>query len=229
MVEVSHVVLASASPRRKQLLALLGLFCEARAADIDESPMPNESAGGMALRLGAAKAAKVAAERCHAVVVAADTLVVLDGAILGKPADSAAARRMLESLRNRQHLVHTGLAVIDGTSGRGLVWLVVTPVTMRNYGDEELNRYVASGDPLDKAGAYAIQYQDFRPVAGFDGCYTNVMGLPLCHLYRILYDWGLVVPVHPLECCPYHLENGCSWAEPILSGPSCGALPLCAT
>ncbi len=95
--------------------------------------------------------------------------------------------------------------------------LACTPVRMANYSEEALAAYVATGDPLDKAGAYAIQAETFAPVAGLEGCYTNVVGLPLCHLYRGLRALGLLVPAHPLEVCPQAVGAGCPWAADILS------------
>jgi hypothetical protein len=95
--------------------------------------------------------------------------------------------------------------------------VAITPVVMRAYSDAEIAAYVASGDPRDKAGAYAIQSPSFNPIAQIDGCYANVMGLPLCHLYRVLRAWGSASPIHPLAGCPQAVRAGCPWAQAILS------------
>ena len=93
----------------------------------------------------------------------------------------------------------------------------MTPVVMRDYSDQEIETYIASGDHRDKAGAYAIQSPSFSPIACINGCYANVMGFPLCHLYRLLHAWGVEVPIHPLACCPQTVCAGCAWAAGILS------------
>lgn len=209
-----QIVLASQSPRRRELLAHMGLAFEVIVPEVDEAPRGDECPADLAARLCLAKASEVAALHADAVIVAADTMVVLDGAILGKPTSPAQAHEMLGRLRGRCHLVYSGLAVLSGK--HRAVQTVVTPVYMRSYGTDEVRRYVASGDPMDKAGAYAIQHPEFEPVAKLDGCYTNVMGLPMCHLYRVLRDWKVPVPVHPLRGCPHARRHGCHWAAAIL-------------
>ena len=198
----------------------MGLSFEVVTADIDETHRPQEAPLALAQRLSQAKAEAAAGSYIDAIIIAADTLVVLDERILGKPRDEAEALTMLTQLRNRRHLVYSGLAVIDQPGQRRCAQVAITPVRMRNYTDAEIRRYVATGDPLDKAGAYAIQYVEWNPVAGFDGCYTNVMGLPMCHLYRILRAWSVDVPRHPLESCPFALQEGCPYAREILQAAS---------
>jgi septum formation protein len=123
---------------------------------------------------------------------------------------------MLGRLRGQRHLVYSGLALVD-TAGTEYVQAVCTPVYMRAYSDAEIEAYVASGDPMDKAGAYAIQHPCFAPIDHLEQCYANVMGLPLCHLYRELTRRGVTVPRHPLQACPYPLEVGtCPWHTDIL-------------
>lgn len=180
--------LASASPRRRLLLPLLGSPVEAVATDVDERPLPDERPPELALRLAKAKAAAAGPPDPGEVVIGSDTDVALEGRILGKPADDEAAREMLRALRGRSHEVVSGLALESGPGS----WAdtVTTAVRMRDYSDREIERYVASGRPLDKAGAYAIQDQDFGPVAGIDGCYLNVVGLPLCAVSRGLRALG---------------------------------------
>jgi septum formation protein len=213
------IILASASPRRRQLLSALGVTFGVAPADVDESPLPGEHPHALARRLGQAKARVAAGQRRNALVIAADTLVVLGGEILGKPASRAEALAMLSRLRGRRHLVDTGLALHHAASGLSGVWVAETPVVMRTYGDDEMLRYVATGDPLDKAGAYAVQHDGFAPVARLEDCYANVVGLPLCHLYRALAVWGAPPPHHPLRVCPWAVERGgCEWANAILAG-----------
>ncbi len=113
--------------------------------------------------------------------------------------------------------MYTGLTLRDGHSGRLCTQVALTPVLMRHYTDEEIARYIASGDPLDKAGAYAIQHAELDPVAQVVGCAANVMGLPLCHVYRVLRDWGIAVPVHPLASCPWAGKAGCPWSAEVIA------------
>ena len=127
-----------------------------------------------------------------AVVLGADTEVVLDGRYLGKPRDADDAARMLRALSGRTHEVVTGLALVDAPSGREETLAVTTRVTMIDAGDEEIAAYVATGEPLDKAGAYAVQGLGARLVARVDGCFTNVVGLPVETTRRLLERWGLV-------------------------------------
>jgi septum formation protein len=137
-------------------------------------------------------------------VIAADTTVVIDNLILGKPASADEARAMLQQLRDRQHLVHTGLCVIDTTTGRVLTEAHTAIVTMRNYTDAEIDTYIDSGDPLDKAGAYGIQHPIFRPVSRLDGCFLGVMGLSLCHLLDVLHRIGAPGAIDPLILSKLH-------------------------
>ena len=188
------LVLASASPRRRELLALVGLPFAVVSADVDETPALGEMGDRLARRLAAAKALAVAgtASMSGALVIGADTVVVLDGAVLGKPAGSEEARAMLRALRGRDHRVLTALALASG--GR-TVWESATDtrVDMRRYSDEQIEAYVGSGSPFDKAGGYAIQDQAFQPVERIVGCYPNVVGLPLCAVLLGLRANGLEV------------------------------------
>jgi septum formation protein len=216
---ITHeLILASNSPRRRELLALMGIPFAVLVADIDETRQRDESPSALARRLSLGKAQTIAQARPEALVIAADTLVVLDGDILGKPADEADAIRMLSRLRGRRHLVYSGLTVLSLAEQWSHTELAVTPVEMRHYTDDEILRYVASGDPLDKAGAYAIQSAGFDPVAATQGCDANVMGLPMCHLYRVLRAHDILTPIHPLRCCPWAIARGCIWAEEITGG-----------
>ncbi|MCC6175349.1 MAG: septum formation protein Maf [Chloroflexi bacterium] len=185
----SRLVLGSASPRRRHLLALLELPFSTAVADVDETPRPCERPDGLALRLAQAKAAALAGGQSAALVLGADTVVALDDRLLAKPADGEEARMMLRDLRGREHRVITGVAVAQ--AGRVLVaGAIETLVAMREYGDGEIEAYIASGRPFDKAGGYAIQDPTFHPVARIVGCYPNVVGLPLCEARRQIAACG---------------------------------------
>lgn len=190
-----QLVLASNSPRRKQLLNVGGWEFTVMPVEVDERTQPGENPLAYVLRLAESKA-RLAAGRvlAGAWIVAADTTVVdrteQGEVILGKPANMAEAEAMLRQLRGRTHLVYTGLAVYRPQDDALLTDWCATAVPMRSYSDAEMMAYIASGDPFDKAGAYAIQHSGFSPVAKLDGCYANVMGLPLCHLTRTLARLG---------------------------------------
>jgi len=193
------LLLASASPRRCELLARLGLSFNVVPADVDETPLPGETPAELARRLAASKAAAVLADRPSAIVLAADTVVSHEGQALGKPVDAADAVRLLQGLRGRGHEVIT--AVCLARSGHPpLTAASRTAVWMRSYTDAEIAAYVATGDPFDKAGAYAIQHPQFRPVARLVGSYTNVVGLPLSLVAPLLRAAGLTPrPTEPLD------------------------------
>ena len=208
------IILASGSPRRRELLALSGLAYEVRPAAVLETPLPGEGPAAFATRMSQSKARLAADGKASAagsaepsaLVIGADTIVVLDGAIIGKPAGAAQAVEILRRLRGRTHQVLTAITVIDTAAEprAELTHLVTTPVPMRAYSDEEIEAYVATGNPLDKAGAYAIQYAGFQPVdlEQFGGCFANVMGLPVCRLLRLLAERGVTppAPLSPSDC-----------------------------
>jgi len=188
------LILASASPRRAEVLRNAGIFFEAVPAEVDETRRPNETPEELVDRLAEAKARSAAASVANhpdaALVVGADTEVVVDGQVLGKPTSAEDARSMLRRLSGRTHGVVTGLAVIrlpDGTmrAERETTWVTFAPLS-----EQEIADYVASGQPFDKAGAYAIQGHAGRFVTRVEGCYFNVVGLPLARLYRILREFG---------------------------------------
>ena len=178
-----RLVLASGSPRRRQLLETIGLRFSAIAPDIDETPVPDEDPRGYVERLALEKAEAVPATP-EDVVVAADTTVAFAGHILGKPADAADARRMLLLLSDRTHEVHTGVAV--RTAGRTATRVVTTLVTMATISEADIAWYVGTGEPLDKAGAYALQGAGGLLVRSVDGSSSNVVGLPLAELAELL-------------------------------------------
>lgn len=217
MPEKDAIILASRSPRRRELLSSLGVTFAVCPADIDETSLPPHSPAELAKLLSYTKAQAIAQVASQALIIAADTLVILEGRLLGKPRSPQEAIEMLKALRGRPHLVMTGLTLLQATQGRKSVQVARTPVFMRAYTDEEIISYVNTGDPFDKAGGYAIQNPSFAPVERIEGCYANVVGLPLCHLYRVLSAWGFDVR-HPLEACPWPFEHGaCPWADAILS------------
>jgi septum formation protein len=188
LISPQRIVLASASPRRRELLMQAGLAFEVRAADIDESLHCGETATDYVRRLALEKAHAVAAREPHAVVLGADTTVVLDGNILGKPASVDEARTMLERLSGRVHQVHTGNAAVWGE--RTLAHIETTDVTFGPIETRELEHYLASGDSMDKAGAYGIQGYAARWIPRIDGCYFNVMGLPIAAVVELLQRLG---------------------------------------
>jgi MAF protein len=212
------LILASASPRRQQLFSLLGVLFSALTADVEENRGHREKPEEMVRRLSQAKAEALAADYPERLTVAADTIVVLDGQVLGKPDDADEATAMLRRLRSREHLVLSALTVLSPSTGQWITELVQTAVWMRPYSDEEISRYVASGDPMDKAGAYAIQHQEFKPVAYIQGCYASVMGLPLCHLSRALSRLGLTLSVDVPRVCQDFTGYRCLVADKILRG-----------
>ena len=186
---VPRLLLASSSPRRREILASLGIPFDVRSADVDESLRPGETAPDAAERLAREKVAVVAAEERGAVVVAADTIVVVDGEALGKPRDRTEAAAMLRRLRGRRHDVVTGVAVAaNGAlhSGRETTEVVFAPMT-----DREIEAYVATGEPDDKAGAYAVQGIGALFVERVEGSPSNVAGLPVRLLGSLLDAAGL--------------------------------------
>jgi septum formation protein len=203
-------ILASSSPRRRELLATLGIAFSIVKPDIDETLHPGEAPLAYVIRLSREKAEQIAARMTQpAAVLAADTVVILGadtmgidegGDILGKPADADAARHMLRRLRGRAHQVCTALTLVrlaEGAAPLQITRVTQTAVTMRAYSDAEIEAYIASGDPFDKAGGYAIQHDGFSPVARIAGSYTNVVGLPLETLREMLTEVGW--PVIPAD------------------------------
>jgi len=225
------LVLASNSPRRRELLALGGWRFDTRPAEVDESQRPGEEPSTYVLRLAESKARTCAASPKNRetmsppeelIILAADTAVVNGKAILGKPKSMAEAVEMLQRLRNRTHQVFTGIAVMRGTGGNLRTDLCVTDVPMRAYSDDEIDTYTATGDPLDKAGAYAIQHPQFHPVKKMSGCYASVMGLPLCHLTRTLRLFDIVPQTDISAECQSRLNYMCPISAEVLRGEKVG-------
>ena len=230
------LLLGSNSPRRRQLLKLCGWDFSVWAANINEDVMPGEEPQAYALRLAEGKA-RAAAQHAGPgqIVVAADTIVVDSARVLGKPASAAEAVAMLQDLRGHSHQVLTALAVISPADGltplpaRLLTDLCITQVPMRDYTDEEIVTYVASGDPMDKAGAYAIQHPGFHPVTeSLSGCFASVMGLPLCHLLRTLQQlqvsMGLDIGISDIQISdiPSACQAALAYSCPIFPAVLCG-------
>jgi MAF protein len=200
----AQLILASRSPRRHRLLAYLDLPFRVVIPQVEEdfAPVATGKPEDLAEALALAKAEAVANAEGEGIVIAADTIVVDGDTILGKPADSSEAAAMLRRLRGKTHRVITALAIVDVGSGQRAASHVTTHVCMRPYSDPEIDAYVARGDPLDKAGAYAIQDEAFHPVASYDGCYCNVVGLPLKALLILLRRAGLDITLDGLEALP---------------------------
>lgn len=213
---IRRLVLASGSPRRRQLLSLIGIPFVVKAVGVDESQLYGEPPTELALRVSQAKALSAREARSDELIIAADTIVVLDGDVLGKPKDPHDAKWMLHRLRGRPHTVYSGVTVWHPASREMVCQLGESSVWMRDYDDDEIDTYVESGDPLDKAGAYAIQHPGFDPVSCVEGCWLNVMGLPLCHLRRALTRFGVLVPANVPGTCQAFNQRDCAVSFEIL-------------
>lgn len=209
-----RLLLASQSPRRRKLLSWLGVPFAVTNPRVSETPRANETPVELVTRLSRAKADAAEPNRFgRMVVIACDTIVTLSneserGEVLGKPRDEAEARAMLRRLRGRPHVVYSAATVYDAAR-EPVTELVRTELRMRHYSDAEIEAYVASGDPMDKAGAYAIQHGGFRPVVRLQGCYANVMGLPLCHVARELRRRGCKLVVDVPSACQAYTGYAC--------------------
>jgi MAF protein len=231
----SSILLASNSPRRQQLLSWTGWQFNTCPVPVDETPFAGEKPYDYVRRLAESKGRAALAQATQAgqdiFVLAADTIVLDGGELLGKPRRAAEATAMLERLRGHVHQVLTALAIFAPLDGQLYSDLCVANVRMRDYSDAEIARYVASRDPLDKAGGYAIQNPGFHPVTDFNGCYACVVGLPLCHLLRTLlkagfyasefnsvHKSGLDALVDVPGACQANLEYLCPVTKKILNG-----------
>ncbi len=189
----SKIILASASPRRVELLSSAGIEFEVAPGDVDESLMPGETPEDHVVRLGRAKAENVAQKGgAGRFYIGADTVVVCEGEIMGKPKDSADAERMLNKLSGISHEVITGFAVYDKERGGVIADTVRTRVYFKHLREEEIRAYIATGCPFDKAGAYAIQGGAAHMVQRIEGSYSNVVGLPLCEVVETLRRMGAI-------------------------------------
>jgi MAF protein len=194
-----RLILASVSPRRRELLRQCGIECEVQSANIEEAWREGETPDAMALRLAREKARDVSLllKESDGWILAADTVVADGPAVLGKPRDTRQAGEFLQQLRGREHRVVTGVCLLHSPAEKEFTAVEVTTVRMREYSPAEMDAYLASGDGMDKAGAYAVQHPVFRPVESLAGCYTNVVGLPLCRVYDLLERTGWK-PARPL-------------------------------
>ncbi len=219
------IALASGSPRRREMLEWTGFNFITCPVDIDESWYAGEPPNVYVARLAKTKAETAIRLYPGAKAdffLAADTTVADRGEVLGKPTDDAEARRMLVQLRGRAHEAFTALALYRVSSGEWLFDRCHSWVTMRDYTNEEMEAYIRSGDPLDKAGAYAIQHAGFHPVIGFNGCFANVKGLPLCHLVRNMRKFGVDSPINTALSCQQHLDYDCPVTRAVLAGEDVG-------
>jgi septum formation protein len=185
------LILASSSPRRAEILRNAGISFSVLSSAVDETPSPNESRNALVLRLANAKAELVAARAVGpAIVIAADTVVVLDNKILGKPRSTDDAHHMLEQLSGRTHSVLTGVSLIRLPDASHIEFVESTQVHFNSLSAEEISMYLSTGEPYDKAGAYAIQGRAARYIPRIEGCYFNVVGLPLARLVSSLHELG---------------------------------------
>ena len=214
-VQERKIVLASASPRRRELLAGMDLDFQVLPANVPEDPLPGESPAELVQRLSRVKAEAVASNLEEGFVIGADSMVVHQGEALGKPIDVEDARRMLVQLRGTQHQVFTGITVIDAASGQRLTDSMASDIALRQFSDDEMEESISTGTPMDKAGAYAVQDREFSPAESWRGCYTNIVGLPLCRLTEMLgqLGWTLTdlksddVPPGCGPNCPFLVES----------------------
>ncbi|MDA0263497.1 MAG: 23S rRNA (uracil(1939)-C(5))-methyltransferase RlmD [Chloroflexi bacterium] len=205
----ARLTLASASPRRRELMETLGLDFTVKPADLAEDQLPGESPQEMVERLSREKAQAVAADMTSGLVIGADSTVVFEGRAVGKPVDDDDARSMLRQLSGTSHHVSTGLTVVDAGTGRTLSTAMTSEITLRHITDQEIEASIASGVPRDKAGAYAVQDTELRPAADWQGCYNNIVGLPVCRLLKMLRELG-----HPLP-------EGWTAPDDIICGEDC--------
>jgi septum formation protein len=215
--------LASNSPRRREMFSWTGWSFRTTSSQVDESINEGEPALDYVKRLALMKASVVIPDaKPGDVIISADTTVVLDGKIIGKPLDPPDAYNILESLQNREHWVVTALAIRQAGHTEEILEVCQSRIQMRNYSDDEIEKYVASGDPLDKAGAYAIQNGTFHPVQDFNGCVASVMGLPLCHLERNLRKLPEYESIDVSAICQKNLKYKCPISRRVLSGENIG-------
>ena len=226
----ARITLLSASVRRREIVgaAFPNAAIESSRGE-EPRPEPGENTSEYVVRSALAKLgdppANVGArESVNGVLLSADTVVALEGEILGKPASPEEARSMLERLSDGWHQVVTGVAVADGATGRTLTGVETSDVRTRSFSDDEIEAYVASGEPFDKAGGYAVQDESFRPVVRADGCYLNIVGLPLCVVIELLQQLGTKPELRDLESVPYH--DGCRDCRLIRPDGSIGTIGM---
>lgn len=221
---MTKFVLGSQSPRRRALFGLLGVPFSVLVADADEESVVDLDPGVNVVQTAVLKTnilAQLINPNEHTILITADTTVALGQTMLGKPKDVAEAKEMLLALRGRDHAVYTGTVLFDNQSGEVLTLVDRSVVTMRSYDDAEIDAYIATGDPMDKAGAYAIQHPVFRPVAQLNGCFAGVMGLPVCQLVGVFQQWGLRHEVDLTAVSQAHAAYPCSMLTHLLANFLC--------
>ena len=214
-MEMRKLILASNSPRRKELLALFGLPFTTSPSNTNEEKLDLETPEQYVIRMAYEKG------RCKQLAadefaLSADTIVELDGEVIGKPTDEADAKIILKKMRGKTHLVHTAISLHKGETDEIMREICHTKVSMRNYSDEEIQTYLNKNNYLDKAGAYAIQDLAFHPVERIEGCYSNVMGLPLCSLFRLFQQAGFRLDIKIAERCQGYNDITCEVYPQIL-------------
>lgn len=187
---MERLTLASGSPRRQEILTNLGLNFTVLPANIDESPQPAEEPQSYALRMAVQKAMAAANKVESGLIIGADTIVVVNGQIMGKPCDAAEAAQQLRALSGREHIVFSGLGIVDKSTGRTVSTLEQTIVYFKEMSDAEIQAYIGTGEPLDKAGSYGIQGKGAVFIRRIEGDYFNVVGLPVAKLYSLLGELG---------------------------------------
>jgi len=190
-----RLILASTSPRRREIVALLGLPFDVIAPDFDEFVSDNRPVEVEVLDFAVGKAAAVARKHPESIVIGSDTMILLEGSKIGKPKDAAEARQMLRALSGKTHVIFTSVAIIDGTGGPGLKTVEEVTVTMRAYSDAEIQRYLACDESLDKAGAYSIQGEGRALIESIRGDYLAAVGLPLKPIADYLKSRGIALPL----------------------------------
>lgn len=208
------LILASGSPRRKELLTLLGLSFEVQPGQTDESKQDGEEPLNYVRRVAVEKG-KACAREDSGWVLSADTIVEQDGRVIGKPKDFAEAEEILKALRAKDHQVFTAVNVSHNGQSRSSY--CQTTVSMRDYSDTEIEDYIHTNSPMDKAGGYAIQDATFHPVSNLEGCWANVMGLPLCHLYKLMQQSELEPSPGIADRCQNYLGIVCPVYAEILN------------
>lgn len=215
-----NLILASASSRRKDLLALMDVPFETRPGNFLEPKKGKQSTRDYVLALAMAKADHVASYHGE-ILLAADTIVKINNELLGKPSNDDEAEQTLSILRGNPHRVYTGLVLRDVSSGEILQTVCETIVYMRDWTPEEQATYICRGTYRDKAGGYAIQDEVFNPVARIEGCYANVMGLPLCHLCCLFEQKALPLPKNLPKACQSYTKAKCSYYSTVLKNMNC--------
>ena len=218
MPDAIQLILASGSPRRQELMRLLGVPFKVRVPEVDEQVAPGAIPADVPQDLSRRKAQWMIRQVDHGVIVAADTVVVHKGDILGKPRDDEDACGMLRRLQGERHFVLSGITLADAATGKQITELCESKVWLRPMTEKEIADYVATGDPMDKAAAYAIQNETFAPVSRVVGCPANVMGLPMCHVVRNLRRLGVALPPSRPTQCQIRYGYLCALTELVMPG-----------